>query len=420
MPLARRALPALAVAIVLMGAALAVTAWLTHAGVMSASDALVRGQADVFQRDLRNRLITFGDPLGDEALAELLDDHQADGLRFVAALGPRGQVVAKAGAPGEADSARAWAAQASDSVERVGERVRVIFRGPPRHGARRAFFHRRAEDRQLVEGQWPQALLVEFEPVQAEALRTSARRTLGVGAVAAGTLLLLALGLVRWSMRAAAVERERERERRLANLGQLSAVLAHEIRNPLASLKGNAQLLAAMLPEGERPRAKAERVVGEALRLEGLTNDLLEFARDGELHLESVDPATLLVDSAVRISPAIHVVTDGAPRAWQLDPRRVGQVLDNLLDNAVQAGEPVTASVKEEGGRLVYEVRDAGPGVPEVDRARLFDPFFTTRTRGTGLGLAVVKRVVELHRGSVAVEDAPGGGACFRVALPRA
>lgn len=419
MPLARRALLALAVAIVLMGAALAVTAWSTHAGVMSASDALVRGQADVFQRDLRNRLVTLGGPLDDEALAELLDDHQADGLRFVATLGPRGQVVAQAGAPGEADSAPAWAGQASDSVERVGERVRVIFRGPPRHGARRAF-HRRPDDRQAIEEQWPQALLIEFEPVQAEALRTSARRTLGVGAVAAGTLLLLALGLVRWSMRAAAVEQERERERRLASLGQLSAVLAHEIRNPLASLKGNAQLLAAMLPEGERPRAKAERVVGEALRLEGLTNDLLEFARDGELHLEPVDPATLLTESATRVSPAIRVVTDGAPRAWQLDPRRVGQVLANLLDNAVQAGAPVTASVQEEGGRLVYEVSDAGPGVPEADRARLFEPFFTTRTHGTGLGLAVVKRVVELHRGTITVEDAPGGGACFRVALPRA
>jgi two-component system sensor histidine kinase HydH len=71
------------------------------------------------------------------------------------------------------------------------------------------------------------------------------------------------------------------------------------------------------------------------------------------------------------------------------------------------------------GGRLVFEVRDSGPGVPEDERERIFEPFYTKRTRGTGLGLAVAKRVVELHRGTISVDNAPGGGAIFRVALPR-
>jgi two-component system sensor histidine kinase HydH len=80
----------------------------------------------------------------------------------------------------------------------------------------------------------------------------------------------------------------------------------------------------------------------------------------------------------------------------------------------------VRARVAAENGRLVFEVRDSGPGVPEDERERIFEPFYTKRVRGTGLGLAVAKRVVELHRGTISVVNAPDGGAVFRVALPRA
>ena len=115
----------------------------------------------------------------------------------------------------------------------------------------------------------------------------------------------------------------------------------------------------------------------------------------------------------------IQIDVAGAPDAWSLDANRMTQVLTNLLENAVQAGAPVRARVASEGGRLVFEVRDSGPGVPEDERERIFEPFYTKRVRGTGLGLAVAKRVVELHRGTISVANAPGGGAVFRVALPR-
>jgi two-component system sensor histidine kinase HydH len=406
-PLGRWALVA---AIVLMGAALAVTAWSTRAGVERASDALIRGQADLFQHDVRNRLSELDAPPTDADLAELLDEHAPDGLRFIATLGPMSQITAEAGSASPNDTALAWARQESDSPLRIGDRVRVIFRGPARH--------RMVRRRGRFAGR-PSAIVIELEPRQAEALRGAAARTLGIGAAAATMLLLVALGLVRWFMRSAAFERERERERRLASLGQLSAVLAHEIRNPLASLKGNAQLLAGLLPEGDKPRAKADRVVDEAIRLELLTRDLLEFARTGALHPVSIDPAALLTETAAAVSKEIRVETAGAPSAWTLDPDRIRQALSNLLDNAVKAGAPVIAKVAAAGDRLVVEVRDSGPGVPAEDLPHLFEPFFTTRTRGTGLGLAVVKRAIELHHGSLSVENAPGGGARFRISLPK-
>jgi two-component system sensor histidine kinase HydH len=215
-----------------------------------------------------------------------------------------------------------------------------------------------------------------------------------------------------------ALERRLAHERRLASLGEMSAVLAHEIRNPLASLKGNAQLLAELLPEGAKPRAKADRVVAEAVRLENLTNDLLAFVRTGELARAPVDPAALLREAAASVGAEIAVESTAAPASWSLDGPRMLQVLTNLIDNAVQAGPPVRARVAASGRRLVFEVADRGPGVDPADAERIFEPFFTKRTQGTGLGLAVARRVVELHGGTIAVDAEPGGGARFRVEVP--
>jgi two-component system sensor histidine kinase HydH len=198
-------------------------------------------------------------------------------------------------------------------------------------------------------------------------------------------------------------------------------VLAHEIRNPLASLKGNAQLLAAGLPAGERSQAKAERVVAEATRLETLTNDLLEFARTAQLKLDEVSPGELLRDAAAAVNGArILVDVDDAPRSWPMDRERMLQVLVNLLENGVgMSDEPVSARVLRDERALVFIIRDRGPGFAAADLEHVFEPFFTRRTRGTGLGLAVARRLVELHGGTVVARNAPGGGAELRVTLPR-
>ncbi|MCC6995351.1 MAG: hypothetical protein IT370_12135 [Deltaproteobacteria bacterium] len=421
MTAARRLSPlgrwALVAAVVLMGAALAVTVWLTHSGVLGASDTLVRGQSDALQQTVRGALGQFGQAPDDAVLAGLLEELEDDGLRYLALLTPRYDVVAQAGKP--AGDPSALPGLRNDTPQRVGGVVRVLVREPQRRGRSR---RRPGDDRPSG----PLLLLLEFSPQRAEALRASAQRTLLIGGLAAGTLLVIALVLVRVFMRRARQERELEQAQRLASLGQLSAVLAHEIRNPLASLKGNAQLLAQLLPAGEKPRAKADRVVDEAVRLEDLTNDLLAFARTGELHRREVDPAALLREVASAAAPeggpapAIELDLGAAPRTWSLDPERMRQVLGNLCDNAVKAGAPVRACVGLESGRLRFQIRDSGAGIAPDDLPHIFEPFFTKRIQGTGLGLAVAKRVVELHQGKITAANAPGGGAIFQVTLPPA
>jgi two-component system sensor histidine kinase HydH len=200
-------------------------------------------------------------------------------------------------------------------------------------------------------------------------------------------------------------------------------VLAHEIRNPLASLKGHAQLLAEALPEGEPHHVKAERVVTEAQRLEVLTTTLLEFVRTGTIHRTACPPADILRDAARDVSPdRIDIADDEAPATWSVDGGRMHQVLANVLRNAVQAspdGARVTAHVRAERDTLVYEVRDRGKGIDEGADAAIFEPFHTGRVHGTGLGLAVAKRVVELHGGSISAANHADGGAVFRMSIPR-
>jgi two-component system sensor histidine kinase HydH len=202
----------------------------------------------------------------------------------------------------------------------------------------------------------------------------------------------------------------------------MSAVLAHEIRNPLASLKGHAQLLAENLTAGSKERGRADRVIGEAQRLESLTSDLLDFARSAPLDLKTVDPVAPVRASISDLGEdGFELDVAGAPASWPLDVGRVRQLLLNILQNARQAspeGKRPQVRVTTEGRSLVYEVRDFGAGLPPGAEARIFDPFFTTRTNGTGLGLAVARRVVEMHGGTITARNQPEGGALFRVVLP--
>jgi two-component system, NtrC family, sensor histidine kinase HydH len=149
------------------------------------------------------------------------------------------------------------------------------------------------------------------------------------------------------------------------------------------------------------------------VRLEKLVADLLAFVRTGELQRAAVAPATL-----VAAGEGLEVDASAAPAAWSLDEGRMRQVLANLVENGLAAGGPVRVRVAGERGRLVIEVADQGPGVPADERDKIFEPFFTKKTRGTGLGLAVARRVVEAHGGTIAVKDGTSGGAVFRVEIP--
>jgi two-component system sensor histidine kinase HydH len=264
--------------------------------------------------------------------------------------------------------------------------------------------------------------LLEFEPVPASNIMNQAITSLAFSALGAGLLTLVAIVFWRLSRGYEQAQARFAQQKRLSQLGEMSAVLAHEIRNPLASLKGNAQLLAERLEEGSRDRRRADRVVSEAIRLEALTSDLLEFARTGVITRSPVDPAGLLRLAAEEAADgAIEIDVAGAPGAWSMDESRVRQALVNLLSNAAQVspeGRPPAARVAREGSRLVYTVRDFGPGLKDGERERIFEPFYTTRTHGTGLGLPVARRVVEMHGGTLDADNHPDGGAVFRISLP--
>jgi two-component system sensor histidine kinase HydH len=161
----------------------------------------------------------------------------------------------------------------------------------------------------------------------------------------------------------------------------------------------------------------------EARRLEALSADLLDFSRSGPIARAETDPAALLRAAAEAVDAArVRLTVSAAPPRWSLDPSRAVQILTNLLTNAIEAspeGTPVEASVSTRAGRLLFAVRDHGAGLPEGQGHRLFEPFFTTRAKGTGLGLAVTQRIVEMHGGTVRASNHPDGGAVFEVELPR-
>ncbi len=232
-----------------------------------------------------------------------------------------------------------------------------------------------------------------------------------------------------------AMQEELQRSERLAAVGQLAAGLAHEIRNPLASLWGSIELLRDELPE-LRPEQKQllEIVERETARLNTLLENFLCYARPGSVRRERVLLYQLLVeirDLASRSGePATRVELDLDSDLCLLgDPTQLRSVFWNLVLNAMQA-EPVDGSVQiraslesvgpDSGRSLRIEVQDRGHGIPKALLERIFEPFFTTRPKGNGLGLATVHRLVELHGGSLAVESAEGTGTTVRVSLPAA
>jgi two-component system sensor histidine kinase HydH len=263
---------------------------------------------------------------------------------------------------------------------------------------------------------------MEFEPLVAERLAAEATSTLLLSVLMAGALIAAAVVFLRLSVRQERTERRLEQQRRLGALGEMSAVLAHELRNPLASLKGHAQLLVERLGEGTQERDKAELVVNEARRLEDLTGDLLDFVRTGPIDRKPTDPSALLAACIAEVAPDGFVIRRSLPlELWPLDADRMRQALTNVLRNAHQASPEGTrpeTEVGREDGTLVFTVRDFGPGIPPGDEKKIFSPFYTTRASGTGLGLAVALRVAEMHGGTITVNNHPEGGAIFRIVVP--
>ena len=220
---------------------------------------------------------------------------------------------------------------------------------------------------------------------------------------------------------------------KLAAIGELAAGVAHEIRNPLSSIKGFARFLAHSLSDRTQEKEYAEIIAKEVDRINSVVNDLLTFARPLEPELALTD-VLKLAEHSVRL-----VETDARSRdikirskinpdlnSFFLDANQITQALLNLMLNALQEVDNggvivVGADVNESGTRLDIWVEDDGPGISQDKKKKIFDPFFTTREKGTGLGLAIVHKIVENHRGEIRVESPlPGNtrGCRFTMTLP--
>lgn len=219
------------------------------------------------------------------------------------------------------------------------------------------------------------------------------------------------------------------RAEKLAAIGSLAGGVAHEIRNPLSSIKASATYFGSHFEEGSDGKRMAEIMVQEVERLNRAVTQLLEYARPSELNRVKTSLPALaersleLVrrDAAAKGVDVMLDATDAPPVVW-LDQDRITQALLNLYINAIQA--------MEEGGKLEVsidttskgdariQVADNGPGLPTDVLKRVFDPYYTTKSRGAGLGLAIVQKIVEAHGGGVEASSAPGKGAVFLLTLP--
>ena len=381
--------------------ATAVQSWMT-VGRVSAE--VAAGQGRRLLHVLR-RSMPAERPVTPQVLARQLRAHEDLGLKCIAALRDRA-VTSVGDCRMSPEAIRAALADASTNTVLDLGRTAAMVGAPPfwRRGGQEASTRQRA-------------VLIEFEPAEANALERTIRQSLIVALAAVLALIAATVVLWRLSRRAEVLQADAERDRRLITLGEMSAVLAHEIRNPLAALKGHAQLLMERL--GPDSGEKVERVVAEAKRLERLTEDLLRFVRSPQVEKALTDPGILLADAAEAVDPErITLDTAHAPPSWTLDGARLRQVLVNLLRNAMDASpDGAEASVGREDGRLVFRVRDHGDGLPAGETERIFEPFYTTRAQGTGLGLAVARRIVEQHGGTLTAATHPEGGAEFRVAI---
>ena len=218
-------------------------------------------------------------------------------------------------------------------------------------------------------------------------------------------------------------------------LSRLLARLAHEIRNPLSSLDIHVQLLEEDLVEAparvrEKTAARFEIIHGELHRLENIVKQFLSLAGPSSLELREVQPTKVIShvcellrpEAAARNIELVMSLPQTSPRV-PADAAQLTQALMNLVINAIQAIErdgrvEVSARVDDQHEILAIEVRDTGPGISPEKRSAIFDPFFSTKPDGSGLGLWIVQQIVTAHEGVVNVSDAPGGGAVFAVHLP--
>lgn len=260
-----------------------------------------------------------------------------------------------------------------------------------------------------------------------------------MGHLATGIIIGLATALACFAVagiwayrRYIVLERRTLRAERLAELGTLTAGLAHEIKNPLSTIQLNLQLLQEDLPAesigGSRVHSRLRTVRQEASRLREILDDFLKYAGNLTLEREVLDMNTLVEDVTDFFAPQaaankvnIRFVPAAVPLRASVDAKLIKQALLNLMLNATQAmasGGELMLAVEAQGGSIVISVTDTGPGIAPEDVQRIFEAYFTTKKGGTGLGLPMTRRIVEEHAGKVLVQSDVGRGTRIQIELP--
>jgi PAS domain S-box-containing protein len=222
------------------------------------------------------------------------------------------------------------------------------------------------------------------------------------------------------------IETQIQEQATLARLGAMAAVVAHEVKNPLAGIRGALQVIGSRMPASSPDRAIINDIQTRIDALNEMVQDLLLFARPKKLALAPV-PVLKLISGTTELLEGdpeygnVTVAVTGEDTTVVGDAEQLQRVLLNLMLNAAQAmggRGAIDVSVTTSADRCEIALRDSGPGLTPEVRDRMFEPFFTTKHRGSGLGLPTARRIVELHGGELEADSAPGGGAVITVRLP--
>lgn len=215
---------------------------------------------------------------------------------------------------------------------------------------------------------------------------------------------------------------------RLSALGEIAAGFVHEVRNPLAAMRGALDIVASKAPKDTPESEFTEIARKELVRLDSLIGDFLAYARprEPERRLTSLSAvlervAVLLRPQAERAQVTVETVGLDQLPSLMIDPDQIAQVIINIALNGIQAsptGGTLRIEASTTGTHVVIDVIDQGPGIPAEHHGRLFEPFFTTKPHGTGLGLALSQRIVTAHRGTIELRVAPSSGTIVRIMLP--
>jgi signal transduction histidine kinase len=216
------------------------------------------------------------------------------------------------------------------------------------------------------------------------------------------------------------------RQEKLAVLGQLAGGVAHEVRNPLGVISNAVYFLQMVLPQADNIVKEYLQIISSRVQeAEKIVTDLLNFSRTQAADKESITLSELVAEALQRNPPPeqVRVINQLPPNLPSIvvDTRQMGQVLANLMTNAYQAmpeGGTLTLAARSEAHRLHLEIIDTGIGMPAEIRQKIFEPLFTTKAKGIGLGLVITKNLVELNGGTIEVESVEGQGSCFTLSLP--